>query len=670
MRSRGRLLAALLLLACVKFWLVSHDEIVAQPIRHDQLRYAEMASSLMELRWLGRYNELTLTREPGFPLWIWAVHLTGVPLRLANEGLLVCAAIAFALSLRAAGLPVWVALGSYVVSIFNPYSIYWSTVLRTDTLYTPMLMAALAGVVLALVAPTSRRRIRFAAFCGIAFAILWLTRPERVLILSYLGAAGVIAACRTRSSGKPRRPAMAAAVVTLVPLAVVLSSDVAVRTLNWAAYGAFVLSDIWAPGFRAAHRALLGVRPEHPRQYVSVTADVRRRAYAVSSAFRQLEPFLEGQVGTHYMEYGCKDVHVCDDIGDGWIHWALRDAAAAAGHYRTFDEAERYYRRVADEINAARDDGRLPAQRVVVDFLNPDPMTYLPHLPASLARVMRVFAADPLVPAVDQPDVPAATRALFTRIANRREALTVQQVRGVRGWAFGFDDPVTRVSLRDGPGKELGWTPPHVERPEVAARLAAAGVSGVPSRLGFSLTFVPESFDDRRRAVQLAIIRRSGAETLVPLSRGEVVGAPLAYAVESLIGNEPAGRAQQRAQRFLRALLGPAVVGLTRVGVVALLILVVCRRAVCLRDPAYAVLGLLALVVATRVLLFALIDASGFPGNQSRYEYPVMSLYLSGTLLLIRQAARAAIDRYRQARAPQPAGAAADGSFQQADRRL
>jgi hypothetical protein len=49
------------------------------------------------------------------------------------------------------------------------------------------------------------------------------------------------------------------------------------------------------------------------------------------------------------------------EIRGGWYQFALRDAAARAGHYHNAAEADAYWGRVAREINAACDSGKIVA---------------------------------------------------------------------------------------------------------------------------------------------------------------------------------------------------------------------------------------------------------------------------------------------------------------------
>ena len=49
------------------------------------------------------------------------------------------------------------------------------------------------------------------------------------------------------------------------------------------------------------------------------------------------------------------------EFRSGWLQWALRDAAKAAGHYESAESAQLFWQTVADEINRACEDGRIEA---------------------------------------------------------------------------------------------------------------------------------------------------------------------------------------------------------------------------------------------------------------------------------------------------------------------
>ena len=129
---------------------------------------------------------------------------------------------------------------------------------------------------------------------------------------------------------------------------------------NYLRWGVFAVSDLSTPNFKAAYRGLLRIRPDHSIRYVSITRDMRERAYAVSPSFRELAPFLEGQTLTD-CSAGWRNFQNVppEEYSGGWFVVALREAAAESGHYQSAGETEAYYGRVAEELRAAEAEGRL-----------------------------------------------------------------------------------------------------------------------------------------------------------------------------------------------------------------------------------------------------------------------------------------------------------------------
>ena len=62
-----------------------------------------------------------------------------------------------------------------------------------------------------------------------------------------------------------------------------------------------------------------------------MAAETRARIYAVSPAFPQLEPWLEGDVGRLYARYGETVKNDSREMGGGWFHMALRESIDRAG---------------------------------------------------------------------------------------------------------------------------------------------------------------------------------------------------------------------------------------------------------------------------------------------------------------------------------------------------
>jgi hypothetical protein len=153
-----------------------------------------------------------------------------------------------------------------------------------------------------------------------------------------------------------------------------------------------------------------------------------------------------------------------DEFAAGWFIWTLRDAAAAAGHYKSARDSEDFYRRIAEEINTAAAEGRLPTRWVPPSFVDPSFDNYSSRLvPSWRALWWWTWWSGYGQMQPDDPEMSAETKALFDRVARRR-AITEEQ-------------PTAQERMRIWIGKGYG----HVMEIAVAvAGLVAAAVLLLP----------------------------------------------------------------------------------------------------------------------------------------------------------------------------------------------
>jgi hypothetical protein len=382
--------------------------------------------------WFGDedYSQLVLFKEPTYSLFIAACYRLGLPLRLAHEALYLAAAGFLAWSLVYPQSRAAIGLLVFAVIALQPISFFVLQMPLHDAVYSSLLMLAAGALLLQFKRRYEPGRWRRWLGSGVALGLLWNTRQEWPLVLVLV----VVFLAAAAFSEWRRHETRWAAIRSWVgewspPLAVVAVITLALMGANYLRWGVFASSDLSAPNFKAAYRALLRIRPDRSIPYVSITRDMRERAYAVSPSFRELAPSLEG----HLVEEWPASWHSCQNVppqeySGGWFVVALRDAAAEAGHYQSAREAESYWGRVAEELRAAEAAGR-PATRSLPPGLpwsvNPDIDTYLPNLVPSWRAVWHFCLSvrpDPN-PLPDGEDLPLETRAVFDQVACRRALL-------------------------------------------------------------------------------------------------------------------------------------------------------------------------------------------------------------------------------------------------------
>jgi hypothetical protein len=245
-------------------------------------------------------------------------------------------------------------------------------VFSRDAFYGSLGLLLVGAVILtsAEIAGLARRGLRTAvpvlalagAAVGALGAVYYITREERVWLAPTVALGAIVAVITWRRQAVPVIHLVGAtALVALVAGVAAWWTVDQVRDRNEADYGVRIIGDLAeGEGARAyAEWQRIDVGPV--LHWVTVNTEQRRAAYAVSPAAAELAPHLEGW-GTRWMgDDDCRPPipDGCEYPGGAFV-WVLREATWQIGRGDTAVEAQAFLGRLADEIHAACDDGRLP----------------------------------------------------------------------------------------------------------------------------------------------------------------------------------------------------------------------------------------------------------------------------------------------------------------------
>lgn len=385
----------LLLIAALSIWLRKGIPIhlIANCIFDDEL-FIRTARHLKAGDWLGPYDKLTLTKGVFYPLFICATRFAAIPLKIAEQAAYLAASALIAGLVRRRARNNVLALALFGLLSFNPvlWNVDLSRVIR-EGLYVSLSLAVVALVaVIAFPTRDGDRGLRI--FQGVSLGLVggafWLTREEGIWLLPTLAVVVTIALVgilfpdwiphSERGIFSRRSDHLKAiALPFAVALFVFFATDGLVAGLNYRHYRLFETNEFKDSRFLRAYGALLRIQHDEWRRYVPFPIDARQRAYSVSPAARELAPFLEGQLGEDWRLEGCKHVEIapCSEVPAGWFVWELRDAVSLAGQDGSAVEAMRFYDRLANEIDAACDSGRIECLPPRATLLPPFRREYL-----------------------------------------------------------------------------------------------------------------------------------------------------------------------------------------------------------------------------------------------------------------------------------------------------
>jgi hypothetical protein len=338
---------------------------------HDDALYMNLGRSLSQGHWLGPFDQLTLMKGPGYPVFLAVASRLGISVSLAHA-LFHCAAVGFfAAVIYRLTRSLWLSAALFATLLWHPMSITVSLqIVVRDAIYYGQVFIFLGAFAYALLgATTAKERFAYGALSGAFLGWLWLTREEGVWLVPAIALITAVAAVRAYRAAK-----LAQFATTLAAVAALFAViQIGFQAANWRVYGKFVGVDIKEANFQRVLSALDGVESGGVRPFVPITRAARDRVYTVSPAFASLRPYFEGAGGKGWMDLSCRIQSVaCGDIAAGFFIWSLRDAAAAAGHYRSPRETSDFFGRIADEISRACERGAL--------VCNPPLVAEMPHV--------------------------------------------------------------------------------------------------------------------------------------------------------------------------------------------------------------------------------------------------------------------------------------------------
>lgn len=591
---------------------------------HDDAWFWRRAQSIVDGHWMGRYDQMTLMKGSGYPLFLAASHALGLSVMTAQALLYAFACLLLGSAIhRVTGRP-WLALLLLLAVQWHPAAMSWSRVLRDNIVAAQvlLLLAALVHVMHALRA--GKRGWGWAALAGWTLAWLWLTREDGIWVVPGVLLLAMATAWQARGDARRQRTCVVAALAGLMACMVPLGL---VATTNLVKYGIFVTNDFRGGAFNDAMAALQRVRVGDPVAYVPVPRKVREAVYAVSPAFARLGPYLEKD-NQSWKRPPCTDLshrapggEPCGDYAAGAWPWVLRSASASVGAYVDAPTAEAFYRQIALELGSACGEGRLECVGGVIDLMPAVTPAQWRTLPARLGKAASMLlwqgrrdgwggghlgtpAAFPMWTFVGRPAVLERPDRLGDRVA---------------GW---FHDPDGAWIALACDGADRTTAVPRVPSPDVAAHFGDRAAHS--SRFAVVVPAPGDcAFESTAGAGRVRLADVSDAR------RGFTLGSGRLQIDAVRLGIPPSAQAHPTPRRLragisrLHATLLPWLGGVGLVAFAWLSVHAIRQRRI---DLPWLLAAAAWTLIGARMALLILVDISAFPALHIHYVQPVFPL--------------------------------------------
>ena len=338
----------IIILILVRFWLINSMDLIATRTPHDDYLFIKLAKNILSGQWLGPYNDYTLIKGPGYPLFIAVVHYLGLPLLFAQQLLYSLFSVLVAVALRPLVNGRLLLLAVFTLILFNPFMHMYPAVghvLRLG-LSLPLVLATFTCMfgLVSRVRGSWKSKIMWSSGLGFFYSYLWFTREEGIWMLPSLGLTILLFLLADAIYSKKE---FAARLLVVAWIGCIFwGLQMTFSSLNEKHYGQPVINELKSPQFSSAFGSLMNIDTGTIQRKVPVSKEAQELAFSVSPTFAQLKPIFEKNKSTAWPP--------------SFYIWTLRSAAGNGGHVETLTDALDFYGRIGAEIQQACEAETLP----------------------------------------------------------------------------------------------------------------------------------------------------------------------------------------------------------------------------------------------------------------------------------------------------------------------
>jgi len=401
------------IIACLgRLILTAKCEIVARPA--DAVSYANSALSLLNYENVHWH----LAHPPGYPLFIAAVKILGIPLRVGHELAYLAAAVFFLFALRKLKIARRLAFCAFCVLLYAPTTFFTFNFAASQSLFVSQMVIFTASIGLVAGSERNRERFFYSLVTGISLGFAAVTRSETYWMNAYFL---FIAACIIVWRKRRRlfvQDLLYFAVIPFCAVYLILFSVAGVFRVTKGITGTSLIS---SREYQNAHNALLRIDTGSTKRFIPIDNQALELACRASPTFATLKPHLDAD--TKHREHTRKSLgeNPDNEFASGWFHCALRQAARRARRGKPQSNLATIFSRIGEELNAAFEEGLLPERKLLgISLLDPRIRVWGPYLPGSIAKVFLAFLFPRKIVRLTEMDDPTVDGELFNQAAGRR----------------------------------------------------------------------------------------------------------------------------------------------------------------------------------------------------------------------------------------------------------
>lgn len=287
------------------------------------------------------YSQFTLIKGPAYVVFLAITALSGVSLQITTAILHVFAAYLFSYNTSKLIKNQYIFYILFIIALIIQYPL--QRVVR-DEFSEAVLLIALS-IMIGLFIEKNKKYFLKTGIIGILCGIVVITREDGFLTVLPLMLTPLFFLFDKRLSKK------LLIIILLIEFFMMISVIQINKFINYSIHGSYVGVELVDSDYVGALNSIYRIRENPIQEYLEVTDENLNSLYSISPTLRHLKVYLDE---TGWRGQSCQfELSTCGKLGTGYFMWALRDAMAENGFYKTPSTAKEAYRNISVEIDDA-----------------------------------------------------------------------------------------------------------------------------------------------------------------------------------------------------------------------------------------------------------------------------------------------------------------------------
>ncbi len=422
--------------------------------KQDDALMVEMAKNILEGKWLGEYNELTLTKGVMFPLFLCIANILGINYISFQTLFHSIACLIFIYGIKDLIKSKKWLIAIFTILVFNPLSFATDTlsrVYRNGITISQVLIIFGSYIGLYMNRKNKKQSIIYSVLAGIGFAFLYHTREDAIWILPFIiTVTGILIGLLIKEEKKEIfKNHKLLLFIYLLPFIIIYIITMLISFINYQYYGIFTYNELNKSNFTKCMKTMYSIKPNEEYYRVSFTDEKIERMCEVSSTLNSVK---EDLLNTKHLYAGYGNGENGDQTEDGWFFWVLRETVSKNGYYENSQKAEEFYKKVTEELKQGLKEGNFEKQLTMPSSLMP------PWRKGKFSQLINAFGKEiKFISTYENVEVEIKNSVIannydilddFENIANNKPILEKINVR-VLGWYANLKEENLNYSLQN-----------------------------------------------------------------------------------------------------------------------------------------------------------------------------------------------------------------------------